>query len=90
MIDDYEQVAMKDKGITALGGAGRVVNSSSDTSNSDELKGSQYRSWAYDIAENPAKYGAISLQKAAYAFEEWSLQMPKKLAAHIQEIGLKL
>jgi len=90
MIDNYEQIAMQNKGITALGGVGRVVNSSSDTSNSDELKGSQYRSWAYDIADNPANYGAISMKKAAYAFDEWGLQMPRKLAAHIKEIGLKL
>ena len=87
---DYHEMAVQNKGITALNGAGRVENSVAAQQNTEELKASQHRSWAYDIAEYPERFGAISLQKASCAFSEWGLPMPNKLSSHIKTIGLKL
>ena len=50
-----------------------------------------YRSWAYQIAENPRDPKVQnSIPKAVAAFNTWGVKVPDRLATYIAEKGIKL
>lgn len=52
-------------------------------------KSTQFTSWAYAIANDPADVPTISIERAIKAFIAWGVEIPQKLVDYIETKGLQ-